>query len=240
MNLDRNSTTSLFAQVEANIRSSIEEGIYKPGEKLPTEIELIKTYDVSRITIRRAIENLTQDGILEKKQGKGTFVKEKKISRKISHTISFSEACAQSGLTPTSVIISREVLNVSSLNLEEKEIFQDEKVLYTKRIRMANDQPVIFENNFFPYSRFSFLMKEPLNDSLYNLLNDKYSIHIGTPKNSYIDITTANYEQAKYLNITSGEPLFLLSTEIYDTDEKLIHLGKQFIVGSKYRFYLDD
>lgn len=240
MDLDRNSTTSLFAQIEANLKSNIENGIYKAGKKLPTEIELMETFNVSRITIRRAVENLTKEGLLEKKQGKGTFVKEKKITRKISHTISFSDACYQSGLTPSSVLISRDILNVSSLNLDEKDIFNDDKVIYTKRIRMADNQPVIFENNYFPYSRFSFLMNEPMTGSLYNLLKDKYSIKIGSPKKSYIDITTAYYEQAKFLNVTSGEPLFLLSTEIYDTDGNLIHLGKQYIVGSRYRFYLDD
>ena len=126
MNLDRNSTTSLFAQIEANLRRNIENGIYQAGKKMPTEIELMKTYNVSRITIRRAVENLTQEGLLEKKQGKGTFVKEKKITRKISHTISFSDACYQSGLTPTSILISKESTLIRSALMKKK---------YSKRIK---------------------------------------------------------------------------------------------------------
>ena len=117
---------------------------------------------------------------------------------------------------------------------------KDEKTIKISRIRMANDVPVICENNYYPFSRFSFLLEEPLTSSLYQLLEVKYNIHIGSPKNSYIDITTAGIDQANHLNITTGEPLFLLSTEMYDTEEKLIHIGKQYIVGSRYRFYLDE
>lgn len=240
MNLDRNSTTSLFTQIEADIKNNIENGTYKFGDKLPTENELMELYNVSRITIRRAIEDLTKEGIIIKKQGKGTFVKEKKIQRKISHTISFTQSCLQSNLSSNSYVTAREILNTSELTFEEKNIFNDDKVLYIQRIRMANDVPIICENNYYPYSRFSFLLNEPLNESLFHLLETKYDIKVGNPKNSYIDLTTAGVDQANILKVTSGEPLFLLSTEIYDTENKLIHLGKQYIVGSRYRFYLDE
>ena len=240
MNLDRNSTTSLFTQIEADIKNNIEIGVYKLGDKLPTENELMALYNVSRITIRRAIEDLTKEGIIIKKQGKGTFIKEKKIQRKISHTISFTQSCLQSNLRSSSYVTVREVLNTSDLSFEEKNIFNDDKVLYIQRIRMANEVPIICENNYYPYSRFSFLLNEPLNESLFQLLETKYNVKVGDPKNSYIDLTTAGVDQANILKVTSGEPLFLLSTEIYDTENKLIHLGKQYIVGSRYRFYLDE
>lgn len=240
MKLARNSTTSLFTQIEADIKNSIENGIYKFGDKLPTENELIEHYNVSRITIRRAIDDLTKEGILVKKQGKGTFVKEKKIQRKISHTLSFTQSCLQSNLTPNSYTTVREVLNTCDLPFEEKDIFQEDQVLYIQRIRIANDVPIMCENNYFPYSRFSFLQTEPLNESLFQLLENKYQIQIGEAKNSYIDVTTAGIEQANLLKVTTGEPMFLLSTELYDNKNQLIHLGKQYIVGSRYRFYLDE
>lgn len=240
MNLDRNSTTSLFTQIEADIKNNIEIGVYKLGDKLPTENELMALYNVSRITIRRAIEDLTKEGIIIKKQGKGTFIKEKKIQRKISHTISFTQSCLQSNLRSGSYVTVREILNTSDLSFEEKNIFNDDKVLYIQRVRMANEVPIICENNYYPYSRFSFLLNEPLNESLFQLLETKYNVKVGDPKNSYIDLTTAGVDQANLLKVTSGEPLFLLSTEIYDTENQLIHLGKQYIVGSRYRFYLDE
>ncbi len=240
MNLDKNSTTSLFVQIESDIRSNIEQGIYKAGDKLPAENELMEQYRVSRITIRRAISDLTEEGLLIKKQGKGTFVKEKKIQRVISHTTSFTQSCNQSGLTASSYVATREIMDANELPFDEKDIFDSEKVLHIQRIRLANDIPIICENNFFPYPKYAFLEKESLNESLFELLADKYNIHVGTPKNSYIDLTTAGMDIAGLLKVSSGEPLFLLSTEIYDDKGELIHLGKQYIAGSRYRFYLDD
>lgn len=240
MNLDRNSTTSLFMQIETDIKNNIEAGIYKTGDKLPTETDLINIYNVSRITIRRAIEDLTKEGILIKKQGKGTFIQGKKIRRKISHTISFTQSCQQSNLRAGSFVSSRDVLSISDIVFEEKDIFNDDRIIHIQRIRTADDVPVICENNYFPYSRFSFLMNEPLNESLFELLESKYKIKVGYPKNSYIDLTTAGTDLSTLLKVIPGEPLFLLSTEIYDVDDQLIHLGKQYIVGSRYRFYLDE
>ena len=240
MNLERNSTSSLFSQIETDIKNSIELGIYKSGDRLPTETELMEKYDVSRITIRRAIEDLCKEGILVKKQGKGTFIQGKKIQRKISHTMSFTQSCQLSGLSSSSYVTIREVIDIETLNFLEKNIFNDNKVLYIQRIRMANNVPVICENNYFPYSRFSYLMNEPLNESLYELLESKYNITVGEPQNSYIDLSTASTDLSNTLKISSGEPLFLLSTEIFDTNNNLIHLGKHYIVGSRYRFYLDE
>ena len=74
----------LFEQIKEDIKSKIQRGIYSPGAKIPTEVELIAEYDVSRITIRRAVEELCKEGYLEKNQGRGTYVKNKKIFRKIT------------------------------------------------------------------------------------------------------------------------------------------------------------
>lgn len=240
MNLDRNSTTSLFIQIENDIRNRIEDGTYKTGDKIPTENELIALYDVSRITIRRAVQDLTEEGVLIKKQGKGTFIQGRKIQRKIRHTISFTQSCQQSGMIAGCLVTKREVLATDTLDLKEKDLFGDDRVIHIQRVRTANDVPVICENNYFAYSHYAFLLDEPLNESLYALLASRYDIQVGAPRNSYIDLAAADPSLAAMLKVTSGEPLFLLSTEIYDTREQLIHVGKQFIVGSRYRFYLDE
>lgn len=240
LKLNANSTITLFDQIETDLKEKIKNGIYQPGQKIPTEAELIEAYGVSRITIRRAIEDLTKEGILIKKQGKGTFVQEKKIIRKISHTISFTEACSLSSMTATSYVSMRKVLQPGELDIPESDLFSGEPVIYIQRIRMADGVPVICENNYYPYSRFSFLLNESLDGSLYQLLEKKYNIRIGNPQNSYIDVTYAGKEISEALDIASSEPVFLMSTEMYDTDNGLIHVGKQYIVGSRYRFYLDD
>lgn len=89
MKLNTTSDIPLFKQLKNDLLEQIKKGIYISGQQIPTETELSELYHVSRITIRRAITELCNEGVLIKKQGKGTFVKERKIFRKLEHTLSF-------------------------------------------------------------------------------------------------------------------------------------------------------
>lgn len=108
MKLDKESTVSLYMQLMHVIKEQIHNGTYLEGEQIPTEGELSKMYNISRITIRRAIEELCQQGYLKKIQGKGTFVEAPKIYRKLEqdNNISFTEACKLNGCTSSSHVIS--------------------------------------------------------------------------------------------------------------------------------------
>ena len=82
MKLDMNAETPLYMQLKEAIKAATKDGTYPDNEKIPTEIELSEHYKVSRITVRRAVEELCQENYLVKRQGKGTFVKSRKIQRK--------------------------------------------------------------------------------------------------------------------------------------------------------------
>lgn len=236
MELNVTSTIPLFEQLKKELKEKIKSGIYMPGQKIPTEAELSKIYGVSRITIRRAVEELSKEGILTKIQGKGTFVQEKRLSRKIEHTISFSDACIANHMIPGSHVNKREVFPPHSHPIQESGCFGNDSVVYIQRIRTADDVPIMCENNYYPYSTYSFLLTEPLDVPLYNLLKNKYNIEIGCSLHSHIDVLRASSNNAKLLKIAPGEPLFLLYTEMYDKHNNLIHVGEQYIVGSRYRF----
>lgn len=235
MDLHKASTTPLFEQVKEDISEKIKSGEYIAGHKIPTESELIEKYDVSRITIRRAIEELCKEGVLIKKQGKGTFVQEKRIFRKIEHTVSFSDSCRAGNMTPSAKVTKRKVMLSGDPEIPEHSDFANTSVVYIQRVRSADDIPVMLENNYYPFDKYSFLLTEPLEDSLYDLLK-AHDVSIGCSLNSYIDAVKATVEQAALLDISPGDPLFLLSTEIYDSHNHLVYIGRQMIVASRYRF----
>lgn len=95
--LNKNSIQPLYKQLMNIITQQIKNGTYKPGEKIPPEPELADLYHVSRITVRRTVEELCTQGYLIKHQGKGTFVKSPMIFRKFESqkNMSFSESCRQ-------------------------------------------------------------------------------------------------------------------------------------------------
>lgn len=233
--IDRFSSEPLFTQVEHALNSAIGEGILEPGERLPSEPELSEYFEVSRITIRRAVSELCEQGALIKRQGKGTFVRERKMSRKIEHVASFTESCLASGMCPSAVVKRREVLKSPPVDLSTRSEITKESVLYIQRMHFADGIPIMIENNYYPYSRFQFLMSEPLESSLFASLRE-HNVIVSGSENSYIDAIAANRDQAEQLSVLTGDPLFVLYLEMLDQNGDLIYVGRQHIVANRYRF----
>ena len=237
--LNPSSSEPLFLQVQKDLVSKIQTGTYSAGKKLPNELELAKQYGVGRITIRRAISELSSQGILVKKQGKGTFVRERRIFRKIEHTTSFTESCKMNGLEASSKIIVHEVLPLSSELITESEKFNGDSVLHIQRLRLASDTPVSIEDNFYNLTRLSFLLGEDLEKSSLFTLLTSHGIETPSFANSYIETAKATLGQASMLSIPVGDPLFLFHEETLDKNDSILFIGDQYIAGSRYRFYYD-
>lgn len=233
----------LYQQLADIIRNSIVNGELKYGDKIPTEVELSEQYNVSRITVRAAISELVERGLLVKKQGKGTFVNRPKVQRKIEYLSSFTAACEASGLQVTNEIIKREVVEPELEDKKDLELDDDDKLLYIQRLRYAGGEPLMLENNYFSFKKFNFLFTEDLSGSLYELLRKKYGINPSDSLNSGIDRTTIEIikavdEEAALLKVQNGEPLFYIKTVIYDDKNRPIHIGKQYVIGERYKFVI--
>ena len=137
--------TPLYQQIYDEIKHAIDNGIYVPGDKIPTETELSTKYAVSRITVRRAIEDLSAAGFLVKRRGLGTFVCEPRMRRKLLQgglPQSFSEICRKSGRVPGAKLINREIVVARQ---DEREFFgldEGDLVLHVQRLRTADEQPI--------------------------------------------------------------------------------------------------
>ena len=128
----------LYQQIFEEIKSAIEEGVYAPKERIPSEPELAAQYGVSRITVRRAVEDLCAEGYLVKQQGRGTFVSTPHINRRLlQYTVarSFTDVCRDNEMAPGAHVINRLIVPVRS---EEAKFFGlDEQalLLYIQRVR---------------------------------------------------------------------------------------------------------
>lgn len=231
--------TPLYYQLKEQLTLSIKNGTFKPGSRIPAEPELREMYNVSRITVRRAVDELCKEGLLEKKRGKGTYVASPKIRRKIAHLMGFTEACATSGMTASGMLIRKDLVSRDEIDLEDDVLPDQKEWIYIQRIRYADKEPVMVENNYFPYPDYAFLMNEDLSGSLYGTLAKEHGILVTSSENSYIDLVVARGKTAGYLQVSGGTPLFYLHSEIYDQNENLIHIACQYISGDKYRFYLE-
>ena len=211
-----NNTMPLYLQVKERIRSSIAAREYRNGEKLPTEMELCQQYQVSRITVRKAVEELCQEGFLVKKQGKGTFVKQKKIHRKMEHLLSFSQACASNGMEPSADVLKKEAVRLEAWVAEEFGLKPGMDMVKIRRLRKADGVPIMLENNYYPYDAFQSLLQEDLEGSLYRLLEEKYQVIVESARDTYLDVVKADTEQSGLLEIGHGEPLYCMKMKVYD------------------------
>lgn len=228
----------LYIQLKKAIQAAIFNGDFREGEQIPTEVELSERYNVSRITVRKAVEELVKEGHLVKRQGKGTFVTSAKIDRKIEHVMGFTAACESNGLSSRSVVTRKEIIQPDAALRKLLQLGKQEAAIYIQRKRYAGDTPLMLENNYYPHQAYAFLLEEPLEGSLYGLLREKYGIDPGHPGKTTLEIVLADEKLAELLETSIGKPLFYMNTMIYDQHNKPVHAGKQYIIGDRYQFTL--
>ncbi|MBA1433647.1 GntR family transcriptional regulator [Bombilactobacillus bombi] len=226
----------LYQKIRNDIKNKIITGDYPQDSKLPNEIELQNYYQVSRVTLRNAINGLVKEGLVERIQGKGTFVRQPhKLNRLIckSSVESFTDIALENGLTP-----SFRVLKVEHSSYPE--IFgvkvNNKIALYIQRICKVNNEPIMLENNYYTLPRFQNLEKYDLKQSMYTLLDKQFNIKKLHSDDTTLSMISCNLKEAQLLNKPVGFPLFCLDTVVLDENNELVHVGQQYIVADRYQF----
>ncbi|MDD3138984.1 MAG: GntR family transcriptional regulator [Lachnospiraceae bacterium] len=237
MSLDKDSRQPLYRQLMEELKEQIHNGIYKVGDQIPTEPELANQYEISRITVRKTIKELCEQGYLVKQQGKGTFVETPKIYRKIEQqsNVSFTESCKQNGRVPLSHVLSFEIIKAEEWVQDFLKLDSETKVLLITRLLLADNIPIIMENIYLPYDRFEDFQPDKLeNSSLFEYLDKKYHIITHSKSRSTIEIDTASQEVASKLGIVTGEPVMLMCNYMKDQDEVPTYISREIIIGNRY------
>lgn len=238
MELDKNSQQPLYSQLMKELKEQIQNGKYKPGDQIPTEIQLSEMYQVSRITVRRTIEELCAQGVLVKRQGKGTFVEAPKIYRKIEkdNNMSFSAACRANGRKPSSHILSCIVMKAENWQNDFLKLLEDKRLYHIERVLSADDLPIIYEHIYIPVSRVPDFQVEKLeDDSFVRLLSEEYHVEESEKGRSTIEVRLVPSVIAEYLRMNIGEPVMILTSFINDEAEMPLYISYEIIAGSRYR-----
>lgn len=181
----------------------------KTDEMLPSERELMEQYSVSRITVRKAVDEMASEGYLYKVQGKGTFVKGDTRTTGLSIISSCTSEIIRQGFKPSRKVLSCGVEPCSKRRARDLELQENDPIFHMERIYYADGEPVNYANNYINYKylpgieRFNFN-----NDSLYKVIEDCYHIKIET-STRYIEAVSAYEEVAKHLGVKEGYPILL-------------------------------
>lgn len=231
--LDFSNIVPLYLQLAELIRKKIIEGELNYSEQIPTEIELSERYAISRNTVRRAINLLVEEDFLEKKQGKGTFVKPPIYVEQVSHDGSFSASVERSMSSASTRVLSIQTIECPQLVRDELWLPADEKVIFLSRLRKINGIPAILEEDFFPIE-YSFLLTLDLNEqSIFKILKDYSGLQLDNSK-ILLEAIGATKEHMKALNIGEDHPILVMKQTVFEK-LKPIYFNIQYIRSDVYK-----
>lgn len=225
-----------FYKIEEYILNSIKNEKYSSDEKIESENELAKKFSVSRMTCRKAIENLVQRNYLYKIKGKGTYVKnnENKHIIYLNETIGFSDRTKRENLNAITQVLKYEERFPSAQISKKLNVDKNEKIVYLKRLRFINEEPVVVEMTYIPKK---FVNEKKLNEffeSKYNYaLGENYKIK--EMQKEYMGVLP-NRDVKELLDIKENIPVFKQEiTSILENGE-IFEYTKAFYNQEKYKF----
>lgn len=236
INLD--SPILLYEQIKAGIKELIKTNNLKAGDKIPNESELCELFDVSRITIRRAIKELGEEGIIEVIRGKGTFVRASKKDLHLLNLKGFTE-----GLSTEENNIEKEILQkqIISSDSELSKIFSPEQTEFVELVRLVKDAegPFSVDYAYLPLDVYPGIY-ELLDDSVstFKLIREKFKVPFTKVKKEieYVHPTT---ELCERLGINKTSTVILVKKIIFGPNEMPVHYSKYYMVGDRVKFYIE-
>jgi GntR family transcriptional regulator len=232
----------LYVQLRELIREEIRQAQWAPDQPLPSEAELQARYSLSRSTVRRALADLTQEGLLVRFPGRGTFASQPRIVLGMRGLQSLRADLVARGIHPR-----REVLEVSrtALPLDGQRLapeLSDHDVINVFEVRYGDDRPVLIFDQYYPYPRFSFLLKqreevEDPDGSLFELISSRgitFARAVGE-----VNAVSASRREAELLKLPAKAPVAEIATKTFDLSGKVIEYSRAIVRTDWYALIVE-
>jgi GntR family transcriptional regulator len=236
--LDRSSPIPLYHQLREVLVERMESGEFQPEHPIPTEMELIAHYGVSRMTVRRALQEMEKDGYIHRTAGKGTFVIPGKISRGLARLTSLTEDIGEHGLKASSRILSFRHVAADEEVAAKLQIIPGTTVIHIQRLRLAEHLPIALSTSYVHLPNDTLLTEADLANvgSLWSLL-EKNSLPI-VEADKTLEAIIANEERAAALAVPVGAPLLLVKSIAYAPHHQPIEYSQVINRGDQYTYTL--
>lgn len=237
--LDTDSVVPLYYQLKEIIDERIQSEEWPPGYMIPSENELVGEYKVSRNTVIKAIDRLVQDGVLTRKQGKGTFVAEAKFEQCLSSFYTFSKAMSKSGLRHGVHVLSCTERTAGPSVAKSLNIDPSSRVSELMRVRYADGEPLMLETSYIPVSLApSLITYQFAEDALYDILSNHYQVHVIKAREIFEPVIIDEFE-GDVLHVAVGSPGLLLMRTATTAEGKPVEYCKSILRGDRCRFYTE-
>ena len=226
LTIDRNDPRPLHKQLYETLLASILDGRLPPKRKLPSERELVDLYDVSRITVRHALRELIQQGVVHSQPGKGLYVAERGGAFELQVLKSFTSIALASGRSPGHRLIEAAILRAPLEITRPLFLAPDAEVVVLSRLRLIDDIPAVIQTDWIPAARVPGLLDLDwaiANRSLYAELHERYNIH---PKRGQTTLSAriATSGEAAMLELPSPGAVLTVDQIAFDEGNRPVNL----------------
>ena len=232
--IDKSKPIPLYYQLVEIINGQIARKELGPGDKLPTEQWFSQNYDISRVTVRKALEELIQSGAIERIRGKGPVVASPKLNRKLSRLTGLHEEITESGYQSTSLIFDIEYKQAEGAIARHLHTADGEPVVTFRRLRCLDEVPFA-DQMIYLRTKFceNFDPKELETSSLYQILENRYHLRIDYADQT-LGIKTPTKKQLEDLHLTSPTPLLRMRRTTYLNTGEVVEYTEISYVPDRY------
>lgn len=236
--LDFNSALPLYYQLKELIKERIADNTWKQGQMIPSENEMAEMFSISPGTVKKAFAELCNEGILLRRQGKGTFVSKPDFGRTFFRFFRYGLGENEASVIPGSIVLSSQVIKPQEQIRIVLKLPVEEKVIHIQRIRTLKDVPLMVEGLFLPERIFrGFQHIDISNKLLYPILDEQY----GTPiiwAEEYLEPKVADLKTAQALGIQKGDPVSFIERIAYTYGDRPVEFRSGFGRGDRFRYHI--
>ncbi len=226
----------LYRWLAETLREDIAQGVYKPGDALPTEYELMRRYNLSSTTVRRAVHDLAREGLIYRKAGKGTFVKRTKVEERLLRLTSFAEEMQSRNIVPRFQLVHAKPLVPPAEIGTVLHLQPDQEAFLIERVQLANDEPIALAQGYWRCDIGQALVHQDLAQiSLYEAIEQSLHIPLVEADES-INAAVADAYLARHLETRRNAPLLVRRRLTFTTEMQPVEYTTTFYRADRYEY----
>jgi GntR family transcriptional regulator len=230
------SRSPLYERVESLLAGDIADGSLPPETQLPSEDGLVDRFKVSRTTVRKAIQNLVDRGLVEVRRGRGTFVTQPKITQELTELTGFVEDMQALGRTPTARLLDKRIVAADETVAHHLALPPGAMVVRIQRVRLADGVAMSFDETYLPREIGEKVSENDLEvEPIFALLENRYDTPLVEAEYE-LEAAAADLVAAQALQVTAGSPIFLIERTSYTTGNRPIDYERLHYRGDLIRF----
>jgi GntR family transcriptional regulator len=232
-----NAKLPLYAQLKEQIIAVIARGDLAPGDQIPSQRLLCERYGMSHMTVRRAISELLNEGVLYAIPGKGLYVTERKQDAE-PLLIGFSEDMARRGMAASSQVLAAEIVGASTVLASALRVSVGTPLVHLRRLRLADGEPMAIQSSYLPHALCPGLLAHDLGSgSLFAMLRNVY--HLGMADGTtVVEAALADAEQSRLLGLRLPAPVLIIEQLTYLDSGQAIEFVRSAYRADRYRLRL--